>query len=75
MQRVKRGCGDCAGRGGSGLVLQPHHPKAGIKTVIIPAANKPDLEEVDDEVKSAINFIFAENLTDVLDNALVREKK
>ncbi len=49
--------------------------KAGIKTVIIPAANKPDLEEVDDEVKSAINFIFAENLTDVLDNALVREKK
>ncbi len=45
--------------------------KAGIKTVIIPADNKPDLDEVDDTVKNAIEFIFAENLTDVLDNALV----
>lgn len=44
--------------------------KAGIKTVIIPVANKPDLEEVDDVVKNAIEFIFAETLTDVLDNAL-----
>ncbi len=44
--------------------------KAGIKTVIIPAANKPDLEEVDDVVKNAIEFVFAETLTDVLDNAL-----
>ncbi|MCM1133277.1 MAG: endopeptidase La [Ruminococcus flavefaciens] len=44
--------------------------KAGIKTVIIPAGNKPDLEEVDDAVKGSIEFILAENLTDVLDNAL-----
>lgn len=44
--------------------------KAGIKTVIIPVANKPDLEEIDDVVKNAIEFIFAETLTDVLDNAL-----
>lgn len=45
--------------------------KAGIKTVIIPAANKPDLEEVDDTVRNAIEFIFAETLTDVLENALI----
>lgn len=45
--------------------------KAGIKTVIIPVANKPDLEEIDDIVKNAIEFIFAETLSDVLDNALV----
>lgn len=44
--------------------------KAGIKTVIIPVANKPDLEEIDDVVKNAIEFIFAETLTDVLNNAL-----
>lgn len=44
--------------------------KAGIKTVIVPADNKPDLEEIDDAVKNAIEFIFAETLTDVLDNAL-----
>ncbi|MCM1506260.1 MAG: endopeptidase La [Ruminococcus flavefaciens] len=47
--------------------------KAGIKTVIIPAENKPDLEEVDDVVKENIEFVYAETLTDVLDTALVRE--
>lgn len=45
--------------------------KAGIKTVIVPIDNKPDLEEIDDAVKDNIKFIFAETLTDVLDNALV----
>lgn len=46
--------------------------KAGIKTVIIPAMNRPDLEEVDDVVKENIQFVYAENLTDVLDTALVK---
>lgn len=45
--------------------------KAGIKTVIIPAANKPDLEEVDDVVKEAIEFVCAERITDVLNTALI----
>lgn len=45
--------------------------KAGIKTVIIPAQNKADLEEVDDVIKENIEFIYAENLTDVLDTALM----
>lgn len=44
--------------------------KSGMKTVIIPKANKGDLEEVDETVKNGLNFIYAENLTDVLDNAL-----
>jgi ATP-dependent Lon protease len=46
--------------------------KAGIKTVIIPADNKPDLEEVDDVVKESVEFICAETLEDVLDTALVK---
>jgi len=46
--------------------------KSGIKTVIIPVANKPDLEEVDDAVKNSITFVFAEELTDVLDTALIK---
>ncbi|WP_303804093.1 endopeptidase La [Ruminococcus flavefaciens] len=46
--------------------------KAGIKTVIIPVANKPDLEEVDQVVKDAIEFVYAENLKDVLDAALIK---
>lgn len=45
--------------------------KLGIKTVIIPIDNKPDLEEVDDAVKNNIEFVYAENLTDVLDTALI----
>lgn len=48
--------------------------KAGLKTVIVPSANKPDLEEVDDVVKESMNFIFAEKISDVLDNALEIEK-
>ncbi len=46
--------------------------KAGIKNVIIPVANKPDLEEVDQVVKDAINFTYADDLTDVLDTALIK---
>lgn len=46
--------------------------KAGIKTVIIPSSNKADLDEVDDVVKNAIDFIYADKITDVLDNALLR---
>lgn len=46
--------------------------KAGIKTVIIPVANKPDLEEVDDVVKNNIEFVYAETLTDVLETALIK---
>ena len=45
--------------------------KAGIKTVIIPSQNKADLEEVDDVIKENIEFIYADNLTEVLGNALV----
>lgn len=44
--------------------------KAGIKTVIIPKANKPDLEEVDDKVKDSVEFVFADTIEDVLATAL-----
>ncbi len=46
--------------------------KSEIKTVIIPSANKPDLEEVDDVVKDAIEFVYAEDLSTVLDTALIK---
>ena len=46
--------------------------KAGMKTVIIPKANRSDLEEVDNAVKENVNFIFAENLEQVLEAALVK---
>ncbi len=49
--------------------------KAGIKTVIIPAANRPDLEEVDEKVKKNLEFVFAETIEDVLNVALLTPKE
>ncbi len=46
--------------------------KEGIKTVIIPYANKGDLDEVEDVVKENIEFVLAKNIADVLDVALVK---
>lgn len=46
--------------------------KAGIKTVIIPKENEPDLEEIDEIVKEKITFITAEKIETVLENALVK---
>lgn len=44
--------------------------KAGIKTVIVPAANKPDMEEIDEKVRDSLDFVFAETIEDVLNVAL-----
>ena len=49
--------------------------KAGVKTVIIPKENEPDLEEIDETVKDNVHFIPAEQIQTVLDNALVFPKK
>ena len=49
--------------------------RAGIKNVIFPKDNIPDLEEVDDIVKKNVNFIPAENIGTVLSNALADTKK
>lgn len=46
--------------------------KAGIKTVIIPADNKSDLEEADSVVRESIDFVYAENIEQVLDTALAK---
>lgn len=48
--------------------------KAGIHTVIIPAGNRGDLDEVDDAVKAATEFIFASKLEDVLNSALCKKR-
>ncbi len=49
--------------------------RAGIKTVIFPKENIPDLEEVDEVVKNNINFIPAEKIQTVLENALASAPK
>lgn len=44
--------------------------KAGIRTVIVPKANQPDITEVDPVVRDAITFVYAETMSDVLSVAL-----
>ncbi len=46
--------------------------KADIGTVIIPNANKGDLDEVDEAVKESTKFVLASKLEEVLDEALVK---
>ncbi len=42
----------------------------GIKTVIIPAANEKDLEEIDQTVRNALNFITVSHVDSVIETAL-----
>jgi ATP-dependent Lon protease len=44
--------------------------RAKIKTVILPAANERDLEDLPREVRDDLNFIFVENVREVFDVAL-----
>ncbi|MDY3070816.1 MAG: endopeptidase La [Eubacteriales bacterium] len=44
----------------------------GITTVIIPAQNAPDLEEIDPAVRGALHFVTAETMDTVLETALAR---
>jgi ATP-dependent Lon protease len=43
----------------------------GLHTVILPKRNEPDLEDVPEEVRKTMKFIFAESVDDVLENALM----
>ena len=46
--------------------------KAGIRTVVIPEDNVPDLEEVDEVVRSNVKFVPAKTLETVLETALMQ---
>jgi ATP-dependent Lon protease len=47
--------------------------RAGVDTVILPLWNRKDLDDIPEEVKDDLQFVFAENVADVLDTALRRE--
>ena len=46
---------------------------AGIRTVLIPADNEVNLEEVDEEVRANIKFVTCRKASDVLSHALVKD--
>ncbi len=53
-------------------VLAAH--RAGIDTIIIPAENKKDLDEIPENVRKAIKFVIAEDMETVLNTALAKNK-
>jgi ATP-dependent Lon protease len=53
-------------------VLAAH--RNGLQTVVLPARNKYDLEDVPDEVKKAMSFVFVETMDDALEAALEKQK-
>jgi len=49
--------------------------RLGIKKVLLPWDNKKDFDEVPDKVKKNIDFVFVKTMDEVLEHALVEEKK
>jgi ATP-dependent Lon protease len=49
-------------------VLAAH--RSGLKTVILPKRNESDLEELPEEVRKTVKFVFVETVDDVLKAAL-----
>jgi ATP-dependent Lon protease len=45
-------------------VLAAH--RLGLKTIILPARNQPDLEELPAEVRNSLEFVFANTVDDIL---------
>jgi ATP-dependent Lon protease len=54
-------------------VLAAH--RAGLDTVILPRRNEPDVEDVPEEVRQAMTFIFVDDVTAVLEASLTPPKK
>jgi predicted ATP-dependent protease len=54
-------------------VLAAH--RNGLRTVILPKRNEQDLDDVPDEIKKTMKFIFVETVDEVLDSALETNHK
>jgi ATP-dependent Lon protease len=49
-------------------VLAGH--RNGLRTIVLPRRNQPDLDDVPEEIKNSMTFVFADNVDDVLAAAL-----
>lgn len=54
-------------------VLAAH--RAGIDTIIAPAENRKDMDDLPENIKRTIKFIFASDMETVLNNALVKSQR
>ncbi len=53
-------------------VLAAH--RNGLRTVILPKRNEQDLDDVPDEIRQSMKFIFAESVDEVINAALEKAK-
>ncbi|MFH0812737.1 MAG: endopeptidase La [Pseudomonadota bacterium] len=49
--------------------------RAKIATIIVPEKNRKDLEDIPAHIRRKINFVFAKNMDDILEVALVKKKR
>lgn len=49
--------------------------RLGIKKVLLPFANEKDMEDIPDKVKKKLEFVFVENMDQVLEHALIKGDK
>jgi ATP-dependent Lon protease len=49
--------------------------RAHLKTLILPTGNKKDLDNVPENIRSKLNFIFVDRIDQVLDAALLKSRK
>jgi ATP-dependent Lon protease len=54
-------------------VLAAH--RAGLKTIILPKRNEPDLDDLPQEVRESLEFVLVDKVQQVLDSALMPAKK
>ena len=47
---------------------------AGMKTVVVPADNRPDVEELSEEITGGLKLVYAKTMRDVLKTALCTDK-
>ena len=45
---------------------------AGIRTVLVPGKNRPDVEEIPAEIKNGLEILFVETMDDVISHAFVK---
>lgn len=48
---------------------------AGIKKVLVPVENRKDVEEISREIKSGLEIVFVESMSEVLKHALAKEEE
>ncbi|MDW7671334.1 MAG: S16 family serine protease, partial [Bacillota bacterium] len=49
--------------------------RAGIKMVLLPKDNEKDMDEIPENIRRKITFVFVEHMDEVLEHALIRGEK